>query len=75
MEAALRSKGKDPVSEFCRWNDHIKEYARQAGIHSIFDKGTKYVLTEVSPLVYHLYGDIDTPRSMVLTDKDYKSCD
>jgi len=67
MEAALRSKGKDPVSEFCRWNN----YAEVAGIPSVFNKSSKYKPTEATPLVYHLHGDNNIAQSMVLTESDY----
>jgi hypothetical protein len=67
MEAALKSKGKEPVSEFCRWNN----YAEAAGIESKLLKKSKYQPTVSQPLVYHLHGDIDVPQSMVLTENDY----
>ena len=64
---ALKSKGKEPVSEFCRWNN----YAEAAGIESKLLKKSKYQPTVSQPLVYHLHGDIDVPQSMVLTENDY----
>ena len=67
MEEALSSIGKSPVSEFCRWNEEL----RTAGISSVFDKGRMYNPTAAEPLVYHLYGDLELPQSMVLTEKDY----
>jgi hypothetical protein len=67
MEAALKERGKAPVSEFCRWNN----FAIAAGIPSVFDKPDAYKPTEARPLVYHLHGDLDTPQSMVLTESDY----
>lgn len=67
MEASLRSKGKTPISEFCRWNSFLK---RQANVHSVFE--TKdYKPSQKEPLVYHLHGHISHPRSMVLTETDY----
>jgi hypothetical protein len=67
MEAALKSKGKEPVSEFCRWNN----YAEVAGIESKLLKKSKYQPSISQPLVYHLHGDIDIPQSMILTENDY----
>jgi hypothetical protein len=67
MESALKSRARDPVSEFCRWNN----YAKLAGIPSAFDKPRKYKPKESEPLVYHLHGDVNTPQSMVLTERDY----
>jgi hypothetical protein len=68
MEEALRNRGgKEPVTEFCRWNN----FAEAAGISSVFDKGKKYKPTPKEPLVYHLHGVMDWPQSMVLTESDY----
>ena len=65
MEKALISRGKDPVSEFCRWNDKLLE------IPSRIKKHSKYSPDINNPLVFHLHGDITTPESIVLTEKDY----
>ena len=67
MEKALESRGKEPVSEFCRWNN----YAIGTGIPSVFDNHSSYNPTVATPLVYHLHGDVDIPPSMVLTESDY----
>jgi hypothetical protein len=66
MELALKSRGVDPASEFCDWND----YAQVANIPSVLKK-FKYKPTQQTPLVYHLHGIIDIPQSMVLTENDY----
>jgi SIR2-like domain len=85
MEAALKSRGKQPVSEFCRWNQTLYNFAKDAGYLSVFDKENRneakelkyrpttrrYRPTKSEPLVYHLHGIIDVPQSMVLTEKDY----
>ena len=63
MEEALKSRNKDPVSEFCRWNNYLLE------IPSSISKHSKY--KPEKPLVFHLHGDVNTPQSMVLTEKDY----
>ncbi len=67
MESALKSRGKVPISEFCRWNG----YAKAAGIESYFDKNKRYKPSITNPLVYHLHGDFNIPQSMVLTERDY----
>jgi len=67
MEKALKDFGKEPISEFCRWNN----FAKAAGIPSVFDNPDTYIPTEARPLVYHLHGDLETPQSMVLTESDY----
>jgi hypothetical protein len=70
MEEALKSRGKDPKSEFCRWNKPIIEYAKHAQIPFASD-ARNYVPTPANPLVFHLYGDMYHPISMVLTEQDY----
>lgn len=67
MEIALESRGRTPISEFCRWNN----FAIGAGIPSVFDNEKTYTPTVAEPLVYHLHGDADVPPSMVLTESDY----
>jgi SIR2-like protein len=67
MEVALQSRGKESVSEFCRWN----KLGEAGGLTSIFDHNTQYMPTAARPLVYHLHGIIDKPQSMVLTEDDY----
>jgi hypothetical protein len=69
MEAALKAKGKSPVSEFCRWNESLIQ--ARLGIRAVFDKGSAYIPKPETPLVYHLYGLLDVPQSLVLTEKDY----
>ena len=70
MELALKSQGKDPVSEFCRWNKGMCEYTK-ADTASVLDKGNKYQPSIKAPLVYHLHGVLDEPGSLLLTDDDY----
>jgi hypothetical protein len=70
MEEALISKGKDPKSEFCRWNKVLVEYAKRAEIPFISDDSA-YVPSQANPLVFHLHGDMDHPQSLVLTEQDY----
>jgi hypothetical protein len=71
LEAALKSRARAPITEFCRWNDALKELARLAIISSIFNKRKKVYLKEEAPIVYHLHGVVDLPQSMVLTERDY----
>jgi len=66
MEKALEDKGKKPLSAFCRWkeeSDLIKKIRR-------IDTENKPQDSD-SPLVFHLYGDINEPNFMVLTERDY----
>ena len=43
---------------------------KTANISSVFDDAP-YKFTEDRPLVYHIHGDIETPESMILTERDY----
>jgi hypothetical protein len=70
MEECLRLKGKSPVSDFCKWKDDLINFVEAYNIPSVFDD-TRYRPTIERPLVYHIHGDIETPESMVLTERDY----
>jgi Caspase domain/SIR2-like domain len=70
MEAALKSRGKRPISDFCRWNEDLAGYAKADNINSKIYRHD-YKPTPDNPLVYHLHGDIDYPHSIVLTERDY----
>jgi hypothetical protein len=63
MEDALKEAGVDPQSEICPWSDRF--YAP-----SVFEAGG-YNPTPEKPLVYHLFGHLSVPDSMVLTEDDY----
>jgi TIR domain/SIR2-like domain len=72
IEEALKSRGKQPISDFCRWSEDLVEYGDQNDINPrLYDKVGDHRITSANPLVYHLHGDIDHPSSMVLTEKDY----
>ncbi|HSJ52770.1 MAG TPA: CHAT domain-containing protein, partial [Anaerolineae bacterium] len=65
LEDALSAAGKEPHVEICRWNDHVQ------WLPSIYDEEPDYRPTPQRPLVYHLFGRIDCPDSLVLTEDDY----
>jgi hypothetical protein len=65
MVQALRSVGKEPVEDFCRWT------VRESFGPSIFDAPGGFEPTVERPLVYHLHGMLDRPESLVLTEDDY----
>ncbi len=87
MEAALISRGREPVTDFCRWNEDLLSDDTYASLSSgindvsfsfsktrlspLSEQGSDYKPTEGRPLVYHLYGDSSIPESMVLTEKDF----
>lgn len=65
-EAIVAAK-KDPQVEICPWNDDL------ARLPSVFDKKHKppYKPSVHEPLVYHLFGRLQDPDSLVLTEDDY----
>lgn len=65
LSQALKAAGKAPVVEVCRWN----RFAEQ--LPSIYDETPNYRPTIDTPLVYHLFGHIKEPRSLVLTEDNY----
>jgi len=65
LAEALASAGKDPQVEFCRWNDKVEM------LPSIYDTEPTYRPDVQRPLVYHLFGRIQEPDSLVLTEDNY----
>lgn len=59
---ALREAGKDPHVDFCRWNDDVLDVP---AIEPDFRPDP------ARPLVYHLFGRLTQPESLVLTEDDY----
>jgi TIR domain/SIR2-like domain len=66
-----KSSNKESQSELCRWNDNLTKYFKAFDVTSIFEKENQYKPSTEKPLVYHILGHIDTPQSMVLTERDY----
>ena len=61
-------KKKAPRIELCRWNEETEWPP------SVFDRGaavTDYRPSAAEPLVYHLFGQLRTPDSLVLTEDNY----
>ncbi len=65
MAASLAEAGKDPQVVLCPWNEYIEQ------VESIYDREPDYFPTPERPLVYHLFGRISEPDSVVLTEDDY----
>jgi hypothetical protein len=63
---ALEAVGKSPRLELCRWHGE-----RFKDISSIYEKEPRYWPDADNPLVYHLFGHINWPGSLVLTEDDY----
>ncbi len=62
MVQALKSRGKTPIQEICRWNEYL---IQRKPTPLDFDP------TPEKPLVYHLHGCYKIPESLVLTEDDY----
>jgi hypothetical protein len=62
---ALRDAGKDPQVELCRWNQDVE------WLPSVYDDEPTYRPGVDRPLVYHLFGHLREPDSIVLTEDDY----
>lgn len=60
---AINTSGKEPKFEYSRWNSFISDLEKY--IDGSFEP------TIANPLVYHLYGMLDIPQSIVLTEDDY----
>lgn len=80
LERALQDKARarrasgaeaaEPLSEVCRWHDRP---SGKAFPPSVIDSGGEVWSIDSSsrPLVYHLYGRLEYPDSLVLTEDDY----
>jgi hypothetical protein len=49
----------------CRWNNYLKDSP------SVFDPGSTVEISPANPVIYHLFGHIQVPESMVLTEDEY----
>lgn len=65
MASALQETGKDPQVVLCPWNEYIEQ------AESIYDREPDYFPTPERPLIYHLFGRMNEPDSIVLTEDDY----
>jgi hypothetical protein len=68
MEDALAAAGKEPRSDFARWNAAVADISARPGIR---EREPDYIPKVSEPLVYHLYGQLSVPESMVITEDDY----
>ena len=61
LESALRAAGRAPQVALCPWNEYVEQRLGSADDEP----------TASQPLVYHLFGTLDEPDSLVLTEDDY----
>jgi hypothetical protein len=67
LRRALVAQGRAPRAELFPWHNRPDdEWPR-----SVFEQDPGYEPTPDSPLVYHLFGRLDLPHSVVLTEDDY----
>ena len=52
--------------DVCRWRPDVYDWPP-----SIFDSEPGYVPTAQRPLVYHVFGRLDVPESLVITEDDF----
>lgn len=65
LAIALQQAGRDPQVAICPWNEYVEQS------ESIYDKEPNFQPTPQRPLVYHLFGRLNEPYSVVLTEDDY----
>ena len=66
---ALRAEGKDPQVEFYRWRDSDDD---DLWPRSVFDDpASRYAPSPERPLVYHLFGHVQNPDTLVMTEDEY----
>ena len=65
LRDALLEAGRDPQVVLCPWNEYIEQ------VETVYDREPDYFPTPERPLVYHLFGELDNPNSVVLTEDDY----
>ncbi len=68
MEGALLAAGKQPRRELCRWKEDDEDLLWPT---PVFDREPEYRPDEHRPLVFHLFGHLQCPPSIVLTEDDY----
>jgi hypothetical protein len=66
LASALREAGREPVVELCRWRDDLDDWPESA-----MTTDPTYTPSPERPLVFHLFGNLTYPDSLVLTEDDY----
>lgn len=65
IENALKAAGRAPQVDICKWNDRMQPYS------SVFDHDPDYRPNPKKPLVYHIFGHLQDPDSLVITEDEY----
>ena len=67
LVAALKAQGCDPQIRIAPWNDDARD------LNEIYDEDAPegWKPSQKQPVVYYLFGRLDKPRTMVITEDDY----
>jgi hypothetical protein len=65
LASALKEAGKSPEVIICPWNNKVEQ------VQSLYKLNENYRPDRNRPLVFHLFGRLDEPDSVVLTEDDY----
>jgi hypothetical protein len=65
LASALREENKDPQVMLCPWNEYTEQ------LDPIEARLPGYQPSVAQPLVFHLFGRLSDPESVVLTEDDY----
>lgn len=65
LARCLQQVNKTPIREFCRWNRQLRN------TQSIFDGRKPVEPMDGAPVIFHLHGNEQDRRSLVLTEDDY----
>jgi uncharacterized protein (DUF952 family) len=65
LTEALRAAGRDPVVDLCRWRTDVD------WPDSALRSDASFTPSVGRPLVFHLFGTLELPESLVLTEDDY----
>ena len=66
LSDTLKAQGKEAVVDICRWNEdrvHDRE--------PVFEPMGDHRPTPDQPVVFHLFGNLDDPQSLVLREDDH----
>ena len=66
LAEALRQEGRAPEVAVCRWRRDVYDWPE-----TVFDREPGYTPTPERPLVFHVFGRMDVPESVVLTEDDH----
>jgi hypothetical protein len=72
LEHALKAANKDPVSDVCRWNiDEEADGWPPTVLGADAVDGKPYRPSVERPLVFHVFGVLEWPDTLVITEDDY----